>query len=198
MKTLSLLRLFALLLIVATATACNDDDFFDEVEPPPPPPTSQFVELNLDGPNDSGPLLTEGQHRLGVQFIQSDLTPFVGRELVGISVYIGQAPASMRLSVSSGGAVVPGIELLGFDTDLSNVTERGFYDYLFDTPLVLDYEDVLWLVAEIELDATQQSIGCDAGPAVEGGDWLWSSDRWLTYRERTNESVNWNIRGLVE
>ena len=202
MKTLPLFRLLMLLFVAAAFVACNDDDFFDDDDtPPPPPPTSnQFVELALDGPNATGPVLQAGLHRFGVRFTEADLRPFVGQELAGISVFVGRAPASMYLSVIRGGETVPGIETLGFDTDLSNVVEPGFYDYLFDEPIVIDDAEALWLQAEVELTGTQQSIGCDAGPAQSGGDWLWSSDRWLTYRDRTNgsESVNWNIRGLIE
>jgi hypothetical protein len=44
-----------------------------------------------------------------------------------------------------------------------------------------------------------QSIGCDAGPAAPDGDWLYqdSDQEWQTFRQRTGESINWNIRGKV-
>jgi len=186
-------RIFSAALLVLVAafgfTACEDDDFEDE--------QPRVAILNLDGPNVTGPIVAAGTHRFGVQFYEEDLEGLDGRELTAIRVFVGLSPVSMRLSVHAGGDVVPGQELSALNI-LGDITERSFVDYELVTPVTISDDDVLWLVAEVELDREQQVIGCDAGPAVEGGDWLWSGDRWLTYRERTSESINWNIRGVVE
>ena len=57
----------------------------------------------------------------------------------------------------------------------------------------------LWISLAITHSDVQQSIGCDAGPNKSGGDWLFKSadGLWDTYLDRTGESVNWNIRGIV-
>ncbi len=179
-----------LLLLLVTATlgsGCKKDE----------PDEPRFDELRLDGDNATGPQLDAGTHRFGVRFSESELRDYVGEELTGIRVFVGAAPVSMRLSVSSGGEVVPGVDLATLQvSSFGNV--RRFVDYDLRAPVRIEAGEALWLVAEVELDGdAQQSIGCDSGPRRAGGDWLWSGDRWLTFEERNGESVNWNIRGLV-
>lgn len=177
-------RLLTLAFCALTLVACEDDDA----------PAEDI--LSLDGPNLTGPILEAGTHRFAVQFYPEDLEPFEGQNLATARIFVGQAPESMRISVHAGGTTAPGIELAALNVGNFGTTRR-FIDYdIGPVPIVAD--DFLWIVAEVELAQNQQSIGCDAGPAVEGGDWLWSSDRYLPYTERTTESVNWNIRGVVE
>ncbi len=189
MKPLKLSALLSLLLVALfTFSACQDDDTdFDD---------NRVTELKLDKPNASGPILAAGQHRFAVRFTESDLRAVNGKELVGFRVFVGRAPASLELIAYDEGEVVPFNEI-GALRAASPIASGGFFDYEFARPLVINADKPLWLVAEVTLDQQQQSIGCDAGPAVFGGDWLWSEDSWQTYRERTRESVNWNIRGLV-
>ena len=174
-----------------TFAACEDDDDLDDFNPP------AANELRHDGPNDRGPRLPAGLHRFGVRFSESELADYAGRNLTGIRVFIGQAPESLEFIVYQGGDEAP-----GFDVDIiragSPVPSGGFFDYEFVQPLPIDADQPLWIVAEVMLPEDQQSIGCDAGPAEFGGDWLWSEDGWETFRSRTGESVNWNLRGIVE
>jgi len=80
------------------------------------------------------------------------------------------------------------------------VAAGGFFDYTLDNALPIDASTTLWLVAEVELAEDQQSIGCDAnGSGVDGGDFLFSpGSGWGTFGDETGESINWNIRGIVE
>ncbi len=185
MKIQNLLLLLALLLL-GLFTSCNKDD-----------DASSEELLRLDGPNATGPLLAAGVHRFGVRFDPDELVAYEGQQLTALRVFVGLAPSTMRLSVAEGGVVVPGNELSALNV-AGSFSQGNFRDYNLVTPVTISSAQTLWLVAEVELPNEQQSIGCDAGPAVDGGDWLWSGDRWLTYRERTNESVNWNIRGVLE
>lgn len=181
-------RFFPFAIAALSLVACEDDDLAD---------AGGADVLNLDGPNVTGPVLDEGSHRFAVQFDPQDIEPFEGRSLDAVRVYVGEAPASMRLSVHEGGETVPGRELTA--VNVSSFGEvRRFVDYRLGDAVPLTSDDFLWIVAEVELPGTQRSIGCDAGPATDGGDWLWSGDRYLTFEARTGESVNWNIRGLVE
>jgi len=47
---------------------------------------------------------------------------------------------------------------------------------------------------------SQPTVGCDPGPAVPDGDWLYSSadGQWMALSQRFRVSINWNIRGTVE
>lgn len=179
-----------MLLLVFTAlslVACQDDDDLQ----------GAGNVLNLDGPNVTGPILEAGTHRFAVQFYEEDLDPFAGQSLGGLRIFVGQAPASMRLSVYRGGEASPSREVTALNvTSFGQV--RRFIDYRLPDLVPIDPGTFLWVEAEVELLEAQQSIGCDDGPAIEGGDWLWSGDRYIPYIERTGESVNWNIRGLVE
>lgn len=177
-------RLLALALCALALVACEDDDA----------PVENV--LALDGPNLTGPILAAGTHRFAVQFFPEDLDPFAGQNLVTARIFVGQAPESMRISVHTGGTTAPGIEEASLNVSSFGNVGR-FIDYDIG-PVAIDPNDFLWIVAEVELAQSQQSIGCDAGPAVEGGDWLWSGDRYEPYVDRTSESVNWNIRGVVE
>ena len=187
---------YLLLLLLTLAlgfTACDDDDLgTDDLQ-------EQFSELRLDGDNFTGPVLEAGQHRFGVRFTEEDLRRFDGDELVGFRIFIGEAPAAMTLIVYDNGVNSPRSELDIINAGVNGVNSPGFYDYEFARPLIIDDAQPLWLVAEVELDRRQQSIGCDApGSGVPGGDWLWSEDEWLPFSQRIpGEDVNWNIRGIV-
>ncbi len=186
MKSLKLSTLFALLFVSLFAfTACDDDDLDD-----------RSAELRLDGEHFTEPLLDAGLHRFAVRFTEADLREFDGRELVGIRVYIGRPPAALELRAFDDGDVVP-VNELDFIRAATPIPSGGFFDYEFARPLIINADNPLWLEAEVELTERQQSIGCDRGPAQFGGDWLWSEDSFIPFSERTPESVNWNIRGIV-
>jgi len=192
MKNLRLLfPLFLFVFSIAGFVACEEDDV--PLEP------GRAI-LQLDGDNASGPLRDGGTHRFAVRFDENRLTNFDGRNLTGIRIFIGQAPQSMELSAHVGGTTSPagvGERRLGLT---GTIQSGGFFDYTFVDPLEIDASQTLWLVAEVELQGRQQSIGCDAnGRGVDGGDFLFSpATGWGTFSEETGENVNWNIRGLVE
>ena len=199
MTTLSRLPLFLLSSVLAalSVTACVEDDPIDFDDPPEPPVVVN--ELSKDGDNFTAPRLPAGIHRYAVRFSESELLDFDGRELTGISIYVHPTaePDYIDVLVRSGGDTQPGREvaIAGEDTP----TDLGqFITYTFDEPVVIDAGAPLWLEAEVRTATAQQTIGCDAGPRVPGGDWLWSEDRYLPFSERApGESVNWNIRGVL-
>ena len=184
-----LLALFAVL----SFAACIEDDPIEFEEPPV---TNVETELRLDGPNLTGPILAAGVHRFGVRFSEDELEGYGGRDLIGVKVFVGVQPEYLDLIAYAGGDQAPGREL---GVILAEVNRTGdFLEYTFEEPIRIDAAEPLWLVAEVELPQRQQSIGCDAGPRVAGGDWLWSGDEWLPFGERVpGESINWNLRGLV-
>ena len=189
----NLLRLFPLFLFVLsviTFVACEEDE----------PIGPDLSILRLDQENASGPVRAAGTHRFAVRFTESRLTEYDGLNLTGIRIFVGRAPMRLELSVHEGGELIPagvGERRVVASTPVSS---GGFFDYTLDSPLQIDASTSLWLVAEVELAEDQQSIGCDAnGSGVAGGDFLFSPGTgWGTFEDETGESVNWNIRGLVE
>lgn len=180
MRLLTLLLLFALGL-----TACEKDG-------------SDVTTLSHDSANVSGPLLTAGTHELAVQFTSNETAPLAGRALERVSFYLGPAPAKLELIVyGEGNDDEPGAQL--YRIDLTNRLQPfDWNEHRLVSPVELTGED-LWLSIAVTHSENQQSVGCDAGPAEAGGDWLLHDDdgNWLTFRTRTGESVNWNIRGFV-
>ena len=183
------------LLAALTLTACIEDDPIDIEEPPVPAAT----ELRKDGDNFTAPRLPAGVHRFAVRFSESELRAFEGRELTGVSLFVapGATPEYLDIRVYRGGDVVPGTEVAFAGEDQPRDFGE-FIAYAFEEPVVIDAEAPLWIEAEVEIATAQQTIGCDApGSGVQGGDWLWSEDRWLPFSERTPERINWNLRGLL-
>jgi len=69
--------------------------------------------------------------------------------------------------------------------------------------LILSGND-LWISIEAAHIQTIRSVGCDTGPAVSNGDWIYASavGEWQTFRDYTTNTgnpvnINWNIRGIV-
>lgn len=171
--------------------ACGDDDTS---------PTPDNI-LRLDGDNNSGPLLTAGEHELAVHFTAAKMADYVGKKLTEVEFFVGQPlPQNCKVRVYQGGTNSPGTQAYEFDVTNGLQTTK-WNKHKLSTPVELTGTD-LWLSVFVIHAAEQQSIGCDAGPRKDGGDWLFSSSdgEWKTYFDRTptQESVNWNIRGKVE
>ena len=178
---------FLLVSLAAGLVSCEDDDDTAAAE----------GVIQLDGPNQISPFLEAGVHRFAVRFDEATLGAYAGGNLRAARIFIGVPPDYMRVSVHAGGTTAPGLEQTALEVT-GFADQRGFVDYRLPSPVPIVGDEALWIVAEVDLPATQQSIGCDAGPAVPGGDWLWSGDEYLTFPERTGESVNWNIRGVID
>lgn len=182
MKQFCLLGLAALLLF---GTACKKDEV-DNL-------------LNYDGENQTAPLLTAGVHELAARFT-SDLTgPYAGRQLLAVQYFMGPKPQIAELHVYGvGGPDFPG-NLLYSANITDEIRTLSWNEHVLSTPVDIAAED-LWISIIVTHAAEQQSLGCDNGDRYLGnGDWLFQSSdlEWKTFRERTGEEVNWNIRGRV-
>jgi hypothetical protein len=154
--------------------------------------------LKYDGGNASGPILDAGNHEFAVRFPASTLTGLVGKKLTEVQVFVGNVPPKRCVVklYSAGNASNPGS--LFYEKDVSSFLKLLQWNK-FSVSQEITGDD-LWVAVFVELDTRQQSIGCDSGPRQTNGDWLYSeSDQlWRTYEERTSESVNWNIRALIQ
>lgn len=155
--------------------------------------------LHYDGDNFSGPLLVAGTHELAVRFPAAELAAHKGKRIAAISYFAGNKPADCKVRIyGQGSATQPGPSL--YQATVTNaLTTPAWNTHNPGTNLTIGEED-LWVAVQVQHAAEQQSIGCDAGPRKNDGDWLFLSTDgdWKTFEERTGQSVNWNIRLLLE
>ena len=175
------------LLGIALFAACNDDEG-----------TPDNI-LSYDYGNVSGPLLDAGEHELAVRFPASTMADHVGKKLIEVQVFVGNKPQACLIRIyGAGNTSTPGPKI--YEGNVLNAITTGEWNNFKITPGIDITGEDLWIGVYVEHAAPLQSIGCDSGPRQTNADWLFSgSDQsWLTYQERTNEAVNWNIRGKVE
>ncbi|MCB9290393.1 MAG: hypothetical protein H6560_23990 [Lewinellaceae bacterium] len=162
-----------------------------------PAPSGDNV-LSYDGANATGPVLSAGDYEAAARFPASETGAYQGKNLIEVSWFMGIEPASCKVRLyGPGNGGEPGQLLYSADVT-DRVQAPAWNTHELRNPLPLDGEE-LWISIAFTHPVRQQSIGCDAGPNVPGGDWLFSGNdgEWSTYEQRTGESVNWNIRGIV-
>lgn len=183
-------RIFFLLLLGATLSflGCGKDD-------------NNPADANLlryDGDNATGPLLNAGEYETAARFTTVQTTPFSGRNLIGVRWYTGPKPVTCEVRIYGEGITNNPGSLLYSANVINQVRDFGWTEHTLPSPITLDGSE-LWISIAFTHDSRTQSIGCDAGPNRANGDWIFdaSVNEWQTYRSRTGESVNWNIRGVV-
>ncbi|MEL6863691.1 MAG: hypothetical protein AAFP19_04695 [Bacteroidota bacterium] len=180
-------RLLSLLMIVLMVAACNKDD--DD--------TANAL-INFDGNNFSGPLLDIGDHEAAVRFPASMMSQYTDQKLDQISFYILNPPVSCIIKIYDNGSNTQPGSLL-YQADVTNaVRSQRWHEHDITRDINIDGND-LWISIALGHDIEMQSIGCDSGPAENGGDWLLDAadGLWIPYNIRTPESVNWNIRARL-
>lgn len=185
--------LFLFLSLAVILPACKDDDDV----------TGQVGNvLQYDGDNLSAPVFEVGVSEPAVYFPSSFLTPFIGKKISGIEFFVAEIPAEMEIKVLKAGANnIPGDAIVQDDITGLNIQGTSWNEWPLTDPIEITGEG-LWLAIRVKHDnADERSIGCDTGPAVTNGDWIFSDtdNDWKTLRERTNNAVNinWNIRAKL-
>lgn len=184
---LSLLLLIGLL----SWTGCEDDD-----------PTDTETVLNYDGPNFTAPTLPEGRHIFAAYFPPAETAPFTGRTLERIRFWLDDIPESTTVIVYGEGPNdrTPGAEL--YRRDITNrVNNTGWYEDRLIPGIEIDGQG-MWLAVEVELaNGRPRSVGCDQGINYDrNGDLLLlavTPGGWTTFNDLNGETVNWNIRGVL-
>lgn len=154
--------------------------------------------LRYDGENSTGPQLDAGFYETAARFPSDQTSRFAGRRLSGVRWFTGPLPVTCEVRIYGPGQNNQPGALLYSANVINQVRAFGWTEHTLSAPLTLSAEE-LWISIAFTHDQTTQSIGCDAGPNRPNGDWIFDSNNniWETYRQRTGESINWNIRGVV-
>lgn len=180
------LQLLYPVLLLLAMTACNKDDN---------PPGDNNL-LHYDGENASGPLLAAGNHELAIRFPAALLSQYSGKTIESVEFFVGILPAACEVKLYGPGndIIEPGAQLYRTDVTAS-LYAPAWNSHPVPGAIPIGTEDI-WVAIAVVHTEEQQSIGCDAGPRKNDGDWLYLSTDgdWLSYKDRTGESVNWNIR----
>ena len=183
--------LFLLGALALTLAACNNEDNEDNG------PAENTI--SYDGPNATAPFLPTGIHELAARFTSQELTNYVGRELAEVSFFIANIPQTCTIKIyGEGTRDAPGALL--YSATVSNSLAPFSWNYhRIQAPIEIGGDD-LWISIAVTHSNDLQSVGCDAGPADPNGDLILldGDGAWSTYRTLANESINWNIRGIIE
>ena len=155
--------------------------------------------FQYDGPNLTGPILEPGYHEAAARFTSNETAAFAGKQLTSVSFFMGVVPQQVEVIIyAEGDDNTPGAELYRANVT-TGIQTPEWNEHILSTPIDIDGND-LWLSIGLTHNQPSQSIGCDAGPNVANGDWLFkaSDNLWSPFGTRIpGESVNWNIRGKV-
>ena len=168
-------------------SACNDDD------------NDTANILSHDRDNVTGPLLQAATWQAATRFSPAETAEFSGLRLTQVEYFMGLAPDEANVFIYGPGVNNQPGDLLYQASITNSINQTSWNTHRITTPIDITGEEI-WIAINLVHQADQQSIGCDAGPTETGGDWLFSSldNQWRTYNDRTAESINWNIRGIVE
>ena len=174
--------------IAVAFTACSEDENNFDLD----------NTLHYDGPNQTAPVLPAGEYEAAARFTSAELAEFVDRQLLEISFFIANLPESCTIKIYGEGSVDEPGNVMYSASVSGSLRPFSWNTHEIRNPIDITGKDI-WISIAVTHASTQQSIGCDAGPAHPDGDWLYrdTEQNWSTYRQISGESINWNIRGRV-
>lgn len=184
-------RACALFLLCAAFLNCTENNVA--------PPDDDEALLHYDKDQDSSPFLNGGRYEAAARFTSTQIGARAGRDLFEVRYYIANKPESIRIKIyGAQSSAMPGSVLYSADV-LAATQPNAWNTHTLTAPVRLTSSDV-WISIEFSHSARQATMGCDPGPAVQDGDWLYaaSDTQWQTLRQRTTININWNIRGVVK
>ena len=151
--------------------------------------------INYDGENSTSPLLPAGENETAVYFPSSFLSDFEGRRIKNVQVLLYELPLSLELIISDGSSASSPRNTIYQQPFIGLIRDNAWNFHTMVEDVMIDGSP-LWVRIRFSHDSVQQTIGCDAGPGIDGGDWLYqeNDEEWRTFLDRTGESINWNIR----
>ncbi len=154
--------------------------------------------LELDnGTNyDAIGLTAAGTFQVAAQFTAAQTAQYTGWNLIQVQVYINDVPTSAALKIyDAGTATSPGTLL--YSAPFTPVAS-SWQTIDLSTPVAITGGDI-WVGYEVTHPAGLYPAGCDAGPAVSGGDWIYNGGTWSQLHIiAPSLNYNWNIAAVVE
>ncbi|MEM6726131.1 MAG: hypothetical protein AAF598_18960 [Bacteroidota bacterium] len=181
--------LLLLCLVVLTLSACQNEA------------TQPTITLRHDAANLDSPSLPGGTYEASARFSTSDLTEADEGTLEAVEVYIQDLPNTASVKIySSQGGLEPST-LIYESSIIGSLQSNAWNTHELSSTIVVDATMDLWVTVAFSHVSDQRTIGCDPGPAVVNGDWLFDAvdNQWQPLRIRTNGGIdiNWNIRARV-
>lgn len=190
------LGILALAVALLTVPACRSSDNSGDGDMMNSGGETQTFELHYDGDQDSSPNLAGNKTwEAAARFTSAQTAALAGGKLTEVRFYILTVPDSCKVKIYGVGTpTTPGAVLYSADVTAS-VAAASWNSHVLASPVTVPNGD-LWISIEFSDAQTQPTIGCDPGPAVANGRWLWDSSlgTWADFFV----DVNWNVRGIVE
>lgn len=192
MRQISWIVLFGSLLILSSCDNAANSGAAPELE-------SGQVYLNYDGNNLTAPSFPAGTTELSTRFPASTLASFSGQQLTQVVYYVETAPSTCAVRIYRGSDGIAPDSLIYDAITTNNNIDDSWNTHQLTSPIDIGSDD-LWISIRFSNIADVRSIGCDAGPRNSNGDFvLLEGEDWQTFLNLTGtESVNWNIRAVIE
>jgi len=197
-KKESIKLLFVIMLSFLLITCTKDDAAPATITPPPPPPPPPpptFQLLYYGGNISNAPQLAAGSYEAAARFTAAKIGTLVDKEIIEVHYYIANKPDSCNVKIYGPlNDEAPGGLL--YSADVTSETKAGQWNVHKLTKSVKLKSEDIWLSIAFKQSIIQSTIGCDPGPALKDGDWLYASDdnKWMPFIKRTSININWTIR----
>ncbi len=179
-------------ILVVITWACQDSQ--NQIAPRNP----EILSLNYDSDNVSAPTLDQGNYEGAARFSADQISQLDGAELIEVNYFIALLPDRCLVNIYGGNSpTTPGALLYSVDVT-SDMQPASWNTHQLTMPVILSNEDI-WVSIAFEIATPRPTLGCDAGPAFDDGDWLYSDNdnQWLPLSQRTPIDINWNVRAVV-
>lgn len=173
--------------------SCEENGLTEAPEVDPP-----LEVLNYDGPNQDAPELPSGQDLEGaVLFPASVASAFEGSEMIRVQYYIQEKPSAATLKIySKSNNGLPG-DLVYSAALSSELSANSWNEHFIASPIRIDRDDI-WIAIRFNHVVDQRTLGCDQGPAINNGDWIFLDGEWSPLSAISSVNINWNIRVVID
>jgi len=192
---------FCVIFLFLFCLNCGKDNttmpYVAPTQPPPPPlSTCTTCQLLYYGANQlDAPTLNGGTYEAAARYTPAKIGNLVGKTIKEIHYFIADKPDSIKIKLYGPlNATTPGNLLYSADVT-SSVEGNKWNAHTLTQALMLNNEDI-WLSIQFKMAGSRRTVGCDPGPAITDGDWLYSSQdgQWTPFNTRSGTSINWTIR----
>jgi len=162
--------------------------------------------VHYDGANANAVGLTAGgTFEAAARFTPTQLGAYAGYKLTTVMYchgWIGGTPQPAHNGVlkiyDAGTTTTPGALL--YSQAFTSAASNGWANLTLTTPVTVAGSTDLWVSIEWTHAASQYPAGCDAGPHVPDGDWIYLSGSWASLYTASGGAINanWNIRAGLE